>query len=157
AAGWHGHMDGRTRPVEQAVPFGRGVVAEHGVRPGAQQGAPQLRLACRASGKCRVDAALKPLPVPVPQPVLTRHTVYARAGGLPGRDDARLVIGQIPATWRKFERHGARMRVRHEPGKYELEPVDTQPEMSGPCEQPLAINPAAGYPSRPRSRTCPAH
>lgn len=60
-------MDGGARPGEQPVALGRGVMAQDGDRPGAEQGASQLRLPVRPAGERCVHPVVQPLPVAVPE------------------------------------------------------------------------------------------
>ena len=90
-------MDGGARPGEQPVTLGRGVMAQDGDRPGAEQGAPQLRLPVRPAGERRVHPVVQPLPVAVPETFLHFIGGKPQSRRLPAGNDARLALNEIPA------------------------------------------------------------
>jgi hypothetical protein len=62
APGRPGDMDHRSRAVDQAVQFGRGVVAQRRPGPAAQDSGPQQRRPPRLTAERGVDPGMDPLP-----------------------------------------------------------------------------------------------
>jgi hypothetical protein len=63
--------------IYQAVTFGRRLVAQSGIRSGAEQGGPEQRLARGLSREGRVYTPLEPLPPAVTQSAVHRLLIDA--------------------------------------------------------------------------------
>jgi hypothetical protein len=120
----HGHVDGRTWLGQQAMPFGRRVVAEYGTGADAQDRAPELHLAPRLASEGGIDAALELLPVPVSDAIPDGLAVQAEINTLRASYDLFLKGDEFKAFIGEFERHGTSLSACFQSRKKQLKPVD---------------------------------
>ena len=84
--------DDRTRLVNQAVPLGRGLVAQNRTGTGSEQGGPEYCLPGGVPGEGGVYAPLQPLPSAASYPGPHRLRVDAHVLTLTPRDGGRLSL-----------------------------------------------------------------
>jgi hypothetical protein len=89
---WDRNSDDGIRLVDQAVPLGRGLVAQNRTGTGSEQGGPEYCLPGGISGEGGVYASLQPLPSAASYPRPHRLGVDAHVLTLTPRDGGRLSL-----------------------------------------------------------------
>ncbi len=105
--------DDRTRRVEQAVPLSGGLMAENGIRPGAEQRGPEHRLPGGVAGEGGVHAALQPLPAAAAHPAAHYARANASHGGLAAGNGLALGCQHLTGLRGHIGRHASEAAQRN--------------------------------------------
>ena len=94
AAMRNGELDQPTGAIRKAVQFRRGLVTEHGVWSGAEQGAPEFGPPGGLAGESGVNSTVHYLPAPETHLITDRRGGHARVDGLPDSKNPILPVDQ---------------------------------------------------------------